>query len=109
LWDRSRLFRYPAGIFNRRALCRPTVQLAHERINGAALGLCPNVGVMLEHFLRNVSGHVPNDLVARAALREIGNEGMAVVVKPSLDISTCRRTLAPNGLMTEIVPLDGSD
>jgi hypothetical protein len=46
--------------------------------------------------------------------RSASNQRMRVVastngVPLNLANSTCRRTLAPNGLLTEIVMLDGSD
>jgi hypothetical protein len=46
--------------------------------------------------------------------RQASNQRMRVVLSRlgkalNLANSTCRRTLAPNGLLTEIVMLDGSD
>src|SRR5579872_7236092 len=61
-------------------------RLVLERRDGASLRLSPNVRVVLEHVVRDMSCHVPNDFISSAALSEVCNEGVAGVMEPSLDV-----------------------
>jgi len=52
----------------------------------ASFGLSPNMRIVRDHLLRDVTGQVSNDLVSDAAFGKIGNEGMAGVVEATFDI-----------------------
>lgn len=43
-----------------------------------------NVAVVLEHLFRDMAGDVHDGLIASAALGQLGDEGVPVVVPPSL-------------------------
>jgi hypothetical protein len=43
---------------------------------------------VLQHLPRDVSGNVPDGFVARSAFRKVGNQGVPVIVPPSVQANT---------------------
>jgi hypothetical protein len=69
-------------------------RLFDDCLQGVSLGLHTNVAVMFEHLFRHVAGDVHDGLVASAALSQIGDQSMAVVVPASFDL----------GIFADVVP-----
>jgi hypothetical protein len=60
-----------------------------------ALRFCEsaNVAIVLEHPRINMARHVADYLVTNGAFGEVGDEGVAVIVKPSCDLRPGPRVL----------------
>ena len=63
--------------------CVADSRLFDDGFESPPLGLHTNVAVVLEHLFRDMPGDVHDRLVPGAALRQLGNEGVPVVVKTS--------------------------
>src|ERR1035437_201947 len=48
-----------------------------------------DMGVVLQHLLRDVSGNVPDGFVTRAAFGTVGNQGVPVIVPPPRHLRSC--------------------
>jgi hypothetical protein len=74
-----------------------TLRFGHQSFHCLALGLGSDVGVVLKHVFRDVPRQVPDDLISSAALSEISNERMAIVMEAAFDIRS-RSSITPSGL-----------
>src|SRR5437667_8111 len=64
-----------SGLFNR--------GLRHDSFECLPFGFHTDMRVMLEHSLGHVTGNVPDGLLPGAALGQVGDQSMSVVVPPA--------------------------
>jgi hypothetical protein len=93
LWGDAGILSVSAVIAGRALWCtsRFTRLLGHQRFHCLTLGLSSDVGVVPKHIFRDVPRQVPDDFISDAALGEIGNERMAMVMEAALDIRSGSR------------------